>query len=77
MVFYKKLDSPFACSYVISPSQLFSSAHSFAKLLCISLDSLCDPPCWDGETCDEMTGKCVCDPTLREEEMCRRRRGNE
>ena len=38
-------------------------------------DSLCDPPCLEGETCNEIAGKCVCDPTRRDEEMCRRRQG--
>lgn len=39
------------------------------------IDSLCDPPCGEGETCDEINGGCICDPALRHEEICRLRRG--
>ena len=55
---------------------LSSSCMSLMITLHFFPDSLCYPPCWEGETCDEISGKCVCDPTLREEEICRLRQGN-
>ncbi|XP_078344750.1 uncharacterized protein LOC144630294 [Oculina patagonica] len=58
------------------PSTYFTGETSFladdVEVFKIT-DSLCDPTCWEGETCDEIAGKCVCDPTRRDEEMCRRR----
>ncbi|XP_068750756.1 uncharacterized protein [Montipora capricornis] len=36
-------------------------------------DSLCDLPCGEHEACDHITRKCVCDPTFRDEEICRLR----
>jgi len=39
------------------------------------IDSLCDPPCVEGERCDEINGRCICDPALRHEEICRLRQG--
>ncbi|KAL9958573.1 hypothetical protein ACROYT_G035603 [Oculina patagonica] len=63
-------------SGISDPSTYFTGESSFQavdlEVLTIA-DSLCEPPCWEDETCDEIAGKCVCDPTRRDEEMCRRR----
>ena len=40
-----------------------------------SSDSICSLPCVKGEICDEIVGKCVCDPSLRDVEWCRLRKG--
>lgn len=49
--------------------------HYLIHPLTVLSDSLCDPPCLEGETCNEISGKCVCHPTRRDEEICRRRQG--
>ena len=37
-------------------------------------DTLCVPTCLKGEICNEIVGKCICDPTLRDVEWCKARR---
>ena len=37
-------------------------------------DTLCVPACLKGEICNEIVGKCICDPTLRDVEWCKARR---
>ena len=41
--------------------------------VCYSSDIVCELPCLLGQYCDEVTGQCICDSSLRDEEWCWKR----
>ncbi|XP_074627543.1 uncharacterized protein LOC141885641 [Acropora palmata] len=59
---------------VSEPSTFFAGEEEFQAddvEVLIPTDSVCEPPCFHGQYCDEITGQNICNSTLRDEEWCR------